>query len=255
MTQTFIPGKDAALEDSIARFQQKLSDLGFQIEEASWLNPCLTSGLYIFATKSAHCVLPTVKAQPRKRRWLLHSVNISSVSQPTTFCGLLAGRNHRQRSVRALSQRKWFPLTENDDVPEGLLDDRLRAFYDPENELTGSMLIDLQSGNEDRGICGLPFTRQSDNQTVYIPMNIIGNLYVSNGMSAGNTRNEARVQGLSEVFERYVKNRIIAESISLPEIPADVLARYPAVVEAIETLEAEGSQSSLMTVRLAASIR
>ncbi|BDY93800.1 hypothetical protein MUTS15_24570 [Escherichia coli] len=93
---------------------------------------------------------------------------------------------------------KWFPLTENDDVPEGLLDDRLRAFYDPENELTGSMLIDLQSGNE------------------------------------------ARVQGLSEVFERYVKNRIIAESISLPEIPADVLARYPAVVEAIETLEAEG---------------
>lgn len=39
MTQTFIPGKDAALEDSISRFQQKLSDLGFNIEEASWLNP------------------------------------------------------------------------------------------------------------------------------------------------------------------------------------------------------------------------
>lgn len=135
---------------------------------------------------------------------------------------------------------KWFPLTENDDVPEGLLDARLRAFYDPENELTGSQLIDLQSGNEARGVCGLPFTRQSDNQTVYIPMNIIGNLYVSNGMSAGNTRNEARVQGLSEVFERYVKNRIIAESISLPEIPAEVMARYPAVMESIATLEAEG---------------
>lgn len=37
-----------------------------------------------------------------------------------------------------------------------------------------------------------------------------------------------------------MKNRIIAESISLPEIPADVLARYPAVVESIATLEAEG---------------
>lgn len=35
MTQTFIPGKDAALEDSIARFQQKLTDTGFNIEEAS----------------------------------------------------------------------------------------------------------------------------------------------------------------------------------------------------------------------------
>ena len=59
-------------------------------------------------------------------------------------------------------------------------------------------------------------------------------------MSAGNTANEARVQGLSEVFERYVKNRIIAESISLPEIPQEVLARYPGVVEAIAKLEEEG---------------
>ena len=37
--QTFIPGKDAALEDSISKFQQKLTSLGFNIEEASWLNP------------------------------------------------------------------------------------------------------------------------------------------------------------------------------------------------------------------------
>ena len=102
------------------------------------------------------------------------------------------------------------------------------------------MLVDLQSGNDERGVCGLPFTRQSDGETVYIPMNIVGNLYVSNGMSAGNTRNEARVQGLSEVFERHIKNRIIAESISLPEIPAEVMARYPGVVESIAKLEAEG---------------
>lgn len=38
---------------------------------------------------------------------------------------------------------KWFLLIENDDVLEGLFDDRLRAFYDSENELIGSMLIDL----------------------------------------------------------------------------------------------------------------
>lgn len=132
-------------------------------------------------------------------------------------------------------------------MPEGILDARLRRFYDPDGALAGSQLIDLQSGNEERGICALPFTRQSDNQTVYIPMNIVGNLYVSNGMSSGNTANEARVQGLSEVFERFVKNRIIAESISLPAIPTDVMARYPNVVEAVETLEKKASQSSVMT--------
>ncbi|XPE24165.1 hypothetical protein ACNKHM_02030 [Shigella sonnei] len=127
MTQTFIPGKDAALEDSIARFQQKLSDLGFQIEEASWRIRCLTSGLYIFATKSAHCVHGMVKAQPKAALALCSAVFRASLNQ-LLFCGLLGGRNHRQRPIRALSQRKRFPLTENDDVPEGLLDDRLRAF-------------------------------------------------------------------------------------------------------------------------------
>lgn len=69
------------------------------------------------------------------------------------------------------------------------------------------MLIDLQSSNKQRGICELPFTRQSDQQTVYIPMNIIGNLYVSNGMSAGNSQNEARVQALSEIFVCHIKCR------------------------------------------------
>nr|MBA2814960.1 Ribosomal protein S12 methylthiotransferase accessory factor YcaO [Candidatus Pantoea persica] len=34
MTQTFIPDKNAALEDSIARFQQKLIDLGFNIRRS-----------------------------------------------------------------------------------------------------------------------------------------------------------------------------------------------------------------------------
>ncbi len=35
MTQTFIPGKDAALEDSIARFSKVTRPRHFHIEEAS----------------------------------------------------------------------------------------------------------------------------------------------------------------------------------------------------------------------------
>ncbi|WP_411899381.1 YcaO-like family protein, partial [Salmonella enterica] len=36
------------------------------------------------------------------------------------------------------------------------------------------------------------------------------------------------------------KNPIVAETYSLPEIPAGVMARYPAVMESIATLGAEG---------------
>ena len=59
-------------------------------------------------------------------------------------------------------------------------------------------------------------------------------------MAAGNTENEARVQALSEVCERYVKNKIIAEGISLPEIPQEVIARFPHIEEPIEQLKAHG---------------
>ncbi|WP_350609520.1 YcaO-like family protein, partial [Pseudoalteromonas sp. 41-MNA-CIBAN-0057] len=86
-----------------------------------------------------------------------------------------------------------------------------------------SHLYDFNSGNFERGICSVPYTRQRDNQDIYIPVNVIGNIFVSNGMSAGNTKFEARVQGLSEVFERAIKNRIIAEGISLPIVPEEVV--------------------------------
>lgn len=190
--------------------------------------------------KSARCVSPTAKGRPKSgaglSSWRIFRASVHQL----LFADFWLGETIANGPFVHYPNEKWFPLTEDDEVPEGLLDPRLRAFYDPDDQLTASMLVDLQSGNDERGVCGLPFTRQSDGETVYIPMNIVGNLYVSNGMSAGNTANEARVQALSEVFERHIKNRIIAESISLPEIPAEVMARYPGVVESINKLEAEG---------------
>ncbi|EOW7152006.1 30S ribosomal protein S12 methylthiotransferase accessory factor YcaO [Yersinia enterocolitica] len=241
MTQTFIPGKDAALEDSISRFQQKLSDLGFNIEEASWLNP--VPHVWSVHIRDRDCPLCFTNGKGASKKAALASAlgeYFERLSTNYFFADFYLGKAIAEGDFVHYPNEKWFPIPEDDLLPEGILDERLLAFYDPENELVASDLVDLQSGNAARGICSLPFTRQSDLETVYIPMNIIGNLYVSNGMSAGNTANEARVQALSEVFERSVKNRIIAESISLPEIPAEVLNRYPGVVEAIAKLEEEG---------------
>ncbi|WP_145562840.1 30S ribosomal protein S12 methylthiotransferase accessory factor YcaO [Yersinia canariae] len=241
MTQTFIPGKDAALEDSISRFQQKLSDLGFNIEEASWLNP--VPHVWSVHIRDRDCPLCFTNGKGASKKAALASAlgeYFERLSTNYFFADFYLGKAIAEGDFVHYPNEKWFPIPEDDLLPEGILDERLLAFYDPENELVASDLVDLQSGNAARGICSLPFSRQSDLETVYIPMNIIGNLYVSNGMSAGNTANEARVQALSEVFERSVKNRIIAESISLPEIPAEVINRYPGVVEAIAKLEEEG---------------
>ena len=39
MTETLIPGKDAPLERTIERVQNRLTELGFDIEASLWRNP------------------------------------------------------------------------------------------------------------------------------------------------------------------------------------------------------------------------
>ena len=59
-------------------------------------------------------------------------------------------------------------------------------------------------------------------------------------MSAGNNLYEAKVQCLSEIFERAVKRKIIEEEIILPDVPREVLAKYPSILAGIEELENKG---------------
>ncbi|BDA13935.1 hypothetical protein KAM339_024760 [Aeromonas caviae] len=237
---TFIPGKDAALEDSIERFQTKLQALGFDIEEASWLNP--VPNVWSVHIRDKECSLCFTNGKGASKKAALASAlgeYFERLSTNYFFADFYLGEQVANGDFVHYPNEKWFPI-EGDQLPTGLLDSFTRKFYNPDGEVTADMLVDLQSGNEERGIVALPFERQSDRQTVYIPMNIVGNLYVSNGMSAGNTRTEARTQGLSEVFERHVKNKIIAEAISLPQIPGEVIARYPGIKASIDALEAEG---------------
>jgi ribosomal protein S12 methylthiotransferase accessory factor len=75
---------------------------------------------------------------------------------------------------------------------------------------------------------------------VYFPSNLVENLFVSNGMSAGNTLAEAQVQCLSEIFERAVKREILEGEICLPDVPQEVLAKYPSILAGIQGLEEQG---------------
>ena len=239
--QTFIPGKDAALEERIEKFQQKLTALGFNIEEASWLNP--VPNVWSVHIRDKDCPQCFSNGKGASKKAALASAlgeYFERLSTNYFWTDFYLGQDIANGDFVHYPNEKWFPIEDEALLPQGILDDRLFEHFDPNQELTPELLVDLQSGNYERGIVALPYVRQSDQQTVYIPQSIISNLYVSNGMSAGNSQFEARVQGLSEVFERYVKNKIIAEAISLPLIPQEVMARYPSIQAAIDKLEQEG---------------
>jgi ribosomal protein S12 methylthiotransferase accessory factor len=150
---------------------------------------------------------------------------------------------------------QWFKPGRKDALPKDILDDYTRGIYDPDGELRGSHLIDTNSGNTERGICSLPFVRQSDGKTVYFPSNLIENLFASNGMSAGNTLAEAQVQCLSEIFERAVKREILEGEIALPDVPQDVLAKYPGILAGIKDWKNKAFRCWSKMLRSAASIR
>ena len=238
---TFIAGKDAALETSIATMQQRLARLGFHVEERSWLNP--VEGIWSVHLRDRDCPLLFTNGKGASKLACLASALGEFFERLSTryfWTHYYLGAEIARRDFVHDPRERWFPLTKSGKWPKALLTPELQTFYNPEGGIPASALVDLNSGNAERGICALPYVRQRDGKTVWFPVNIIGNLYVSNGMSAGNTPTEARTQGLSEIFERHIKFRILAEGLCLPEVPEDVIARYPHIAAGIAALRKAG---------------
>jgi ribosomal protein S12 methylthiotransferase accessory factor len=74
----------------------------------------------------------------------------------------------------------------------------------------------------------------------YVPYSLSRRLYYTNGMCAGNTPEETLVQGISEIFERFVNIKIFKEKISLPNVPDWYLMRYEKLYKTIKNIENEG---------------
>ncbi|WP_075879215.1 OsmC domain/YcaO domain-containing protein [Vreelandella massiliensis] len=240
-TRTYIEGKDLPLEETIANMSGLLADLGMKIEIASWRNivPHVWS-LHIRDAASPMCFTNGKGATKESALCSALGEFIERLSCNFFYNDQFFGEEIANSDFVHYPFEKWFQPGPADSLPEGVLDEHCREIYDPEGELRGSHLIDTNSGRADRGIVALPFVRQSDGETVYFPSNLIENLFLSNGMSAGNTLAEAQVQCLSEIFERAVKREIIEQEMTLPDVPREVLAKYPHLVEGIDALEAQG---------------
>lgn len=237
---TFIKGKDRDLESSIATMQAKLTAFGFDIEQASWLNP--VSHVYSVHLRDKTCPLMFTNGKGSSKKACLASAlgeYFERLSCNYFFADFYLGQQHSNSEFVHYPDERWFTI-DGDKMPTGLMNKSLWDYFDPQQELLPENLIDTNSGNAVRGICALPYQQMRSGETCYIPVNIIGNIFVSNGMSAGNTQHEARVQGLSEIFERYVKSKIIAEGLCLPLVPQAVLDRYPHIQQALQELRNHG---------------
>ena len=240
-TSTYIVGKDLPLEQTIANMSGLLAGLGIKIEIASWRN--IIPNVWSLHIRDAHSPMCFTNGKGATKESALASAlgeYIERLNNNHFYAGAYWGEDLANAEFVHYPNEKWFKPGKKDALPKEILDPYCLNIYNPEGELKGSHLIDTNSGNAARGICSLPFVRQSDNKVVYFPSNLVENLFVSNGMSAGNTLAEAQVQCLSEIFERAVKKEILEGEICLPDVPAEVLATYPGILAGIQGLEAQG---------------
>jgi ribosomal protein S12 methylthiotransferase accessory factor len=238
---TYIAGKDLPLEQTIANMSGILADLGMKIEIASWRN--IVPNVWSLHIRDAHSPMCFTNGKGATKESALASALgefIERLNCNFFYNDQFWGEELANAAFVHYPDERWFQPGPNDELPTEILDAYCLKVYNRDGELRGSHLFDTNSGNEERGIVSLPFVRRSDDEVVYFPSNLIENLYLSNGMSAGNTLAEAQVQCLSEIFERAVKREIIEGEFALPDVPAEVLAKYPNILAGIQGLEAQG---------------
>ena len=238
---TYIAGKDLPLEQTIANMSGILAGLGMKIEIASWRN--LVPNVWSLHIRDAHSPMCFTNGKGATKESALASALgefIERMNCNHFYNDQFWGEDIAGADFVHYPNERWFKPGRKDALPAGILDEYCRQIYNPDGELRGSHLVDANSGNVKRGICSLPYVRQSDGAVVYFPSNLIDNLFLSNGMSAGNTLAEAQVQCLSEIFERAVKREILEGELALPDVPHAVLAKYPGILAGIQELEKQG---------------
>lgn len=250
--QTLLPGKDLSLEETIAEATALLDKLGLRTEAVSWLNP--TPHCWSVHIQSTACPHLYTNGKGTSRLAALASglgEFLERLSTNFFFADYFLDEpvDEEEKPYLFYPGERWFAAGAKDAIPHqdlhgtALLNEHLRTFYDPDGELSFGHLCDNNSNSADRGdhsLCALPFQNLADGGTIYFPVSLLNNLYVSNGMAAGNSPAECSSQALSEILERYVKNIIIREGLSLPDVPHSCLQNYPRLCSILDTLAEQG---------------
>lgn len=129
--------------------------------------------------------------------------------------GFLAAPDERYTSAERIVARcspsmdAWFEM--------------LGVSTDEERMTILELLLKLRYDRGDGAVAEVPFADLADGTVVWLPAALVAYTCGSNGMAAGNTVEEALVQGLSEIFERYVARKVLRSKVVPPRIPPSML--------------------------------
>lgn len=94
-----------------------------------------------------------------------------------------------------------------------------------------------------RAFC-VPFYNKKNSSINYLPIDIL--LYATNstGMCAGNTPEEALIQGICEILERYAITEVYRKKLTPPSIPHEYFNKF-SIFDSIKKLEEKGLEITI----------
>jgi len=234
--------KDCSPEQTVERVKGILDGLGITVTE-TWVENDV-EGCYSFrvevegtgcgtngkGTDKIHCLASGYaelleRLQPDFIYFYLHSPEV-----------------YAHEGFRRYPDEKWLSaaeLAETDSAFTRMLFERFNCTTPETKETHAKNWIEL-AGVDDK-IPVVPFYNVKERKFEELPIEAVWSVYGSNGMCAGNTPEEALVQGFSEIFERHVLDKIIKENIVPPEVPRDYLEKkYPAIYDYFLRIESGG---------------
>ncbi len=99
------------------------------------------------------------------------------------------------------------------------------------------MFLSESKYNKKEKLACIKYYNILDGTLIDIPQVFLSYYFGTNGMAAGNTKSEAIIQSISEIFERFAIKKIFLEKIKLPTIPTDFIQKYKIQYDMIQNYE------------------
>lgn len=236
--------KDELPLHTITKIRNILNDLGILTVEQSWAHSA--DSFYSVTVSVANTTLST-NGKGTTYEYALASAYGELMERLQNQAPFRLNTDVRQEVIESLGffyapDEKHMSiddlLNSNDEwIKKKLL--RLESNEDKRELLKKWQLISYEKPPSD--FISVPFCNLNSGKLSHIPMKMLSKMYMSNGMCAGNTPEEALVQGLSEVLERYVNKRIVSERLTPPSIPKEYIEKFPRINDMITQIESSGN--------------
>ncbi|HMM22898.1 MAG TPA: YcaO-like family protein [Selenomonadales bacterium] len=241
--------KDARPLATINRIKDILGELGLLPVETMWRNS--VDGFYSVNVQISGTDLST-NGKGTTEEFALASAYGEMMERIQNQCTFRLSFDFRQE---ALEYRGFFyapdevPLSSADLLSsrEDWINDqwsRMESGIDKAQLLTLWQAVSYEEVPAD--FIALPYCNLTRKTISHIPVKMASKMYMSNGMCAGNTPEEALVQGISEVLERNANQRIIREKLVPPTVSREYIARFPRLDAMITEIEASGNKEVIV---------